>query len=365
MILGCTEIEFLIGAADSPLPVFPTTRIHVDAALKRLWHDGAPVHMAVTPRNERATSGPNNGAHPLAARPPRGAGQRPQPRGMPVTVVRAAITQTTWTGDKESMLDKHEGFAREAAAQGAQVICFQELFYGPYFGITEDPKYYDYAEPADGPIVQRFAALAKELGLVTILPIYEEDLPGVYYNTAVVVDADGTTLGTYRKHHIPNLPKFWEKFYFRPGNLGYPVFHTAVGPIGVYICYDRHFPEGWRELGLNGAQIVFNPNATKPGLSNRLWEIEQAAAAGANGYFVAAPNRVGREDNEYGDEAVTFYGSSQFLDPRGNWVGELGSAEHEEVVLRDLDLELIREVRREWQFFRDRRPDSYTSITKP
>ena len=195
-----------------------------------------------------------------------------------VTVIRAAITQTTWTGDKMSMLDKHEQFAREAKAQEAQVICFQELFYGPYFGITEDVKYYDYAEPDDGPVVQRFAALAAELSMVMVLPIFEEEQPGVYYNTAVVVDADGTVLGKYRKNHIPNLDKFWEKFYFRPGNLGYPVFQTAVGPIGVYICYDRHFPEGWRELGLNGAQIVFNPNATKPGLSNRLWEIEQPAA---------------------------------------------------------------------------------------
>src|SRR6186997_1954391 len=244
-----------------------------------------------------------------------------------MTTVRAAITQTTWTGDKQSMLDKHEQFARDAKAQGAEVICFQELFYGPYFGITEDVKYYDYAEPADGPIVQRFAALAKELGMVMVLPIYEEEQPGVYYNTAVVVDADGTILGSYRKHHIPNL--------------GYPVFNTAVGPIGVYICYDRHFPEGWRELGLNGAQIVFNPNATKPGLSNRLWEIEQPAAAAANGYFVAAPNRVGREDNEYGELAVSFYGSSQFVDPQGNLVGPMGSGTDEEIVIRDLDLDLI------------------------
>ncbi|CAA9299502.1 MAG: N-carbamoylputrescine amidase / Aliphatic amidase AmiE, partial [uncultured Friedmanniella sp.] len=264
-----------------------------------------------------------------------------------------------------SMLDRHEQFARQARDQGAQVICFQELFYGPYFGITEDPQYYDYAEPADGPVVQRFAALAAELGMVMVLPIYEEEQPGVYYNTAVVVDADGTVLGKYRKHHIPHLEKFWEKFYFRPGNLGYPVFRTAVGPIGVYICYDRHFPEGWRELGLNGAQIVFNPNATKPGLSNRLWEIEQPAAAAANGYFVAAPNRVGREDNEYGDLAVSFYGSSQFVDPQGNLVGPMGSSETEEVLVRDLDLDLVRQVRNAWQFYRDRRPESYTSITKP
>jgi N-carbamoylputrescine amidase len=280
-------------------------------------------------------------------------------------VVRVAITQTTWTGDKESMIQKHEQFARDAAAQGAQIICFQELFYGPYFGITEDPKYYDFAEPADGPTVQRFAKLAKELGIVMVLPIYEEDQPGVYYNTAVVVEKDGTILGKYRKHHIPHLDKFYEKFYFRPGNMGYPVFNTSAGKIGVYICYDRHFPEGWRELGLNGAEIVFNPNATKPGLSNRLWDLEQATAAAANGYFVAAPNRVGTEDNEYGELAVTFYGTSQFADPQGNYVGERGSSEHEEVVIRDLDLDMIRQVRNQWQFYRDRRPDSYEAITKP
>jgi len=263
------------------------------------------------------------------------------------------------------MLDKHEGFARDAAAQGAEVLCFQELFYGPYFGITQDKKYYRYAEPADGPIVQRFAALAKELGTVMVLPIYEEAQTGVYYNTSVLVDADGSILGIYRKNHIPHVEKFWEKFYFRPGNLGYPVFDTAVGKVGMYICYDRHFPEGWRELGLGGAHMVFNPNATKPGLSNRLWEVEGPCAAVANGYFVLQPNRVGREDNEYGDEAVTFYGSSQVIDPRGNHVGALGSGEHEEVLVRDLDLDMVQEMRDDWQFYRDRRPDTYEEITAP
>ena len=282
-----------------------------------------------------------------------------------MTTIRAAITQTTWTGDKESMIAKHEQFARDAAADGAQIICFQELFYGPYFGIIEDAKYYDYAEPANGPIVQRFAKLAKELKLVMVLPIYEEDMPGVYYNTAVVVDADGTILGKYRKHHIPNLDRFWEKFYFRPGNLGYPVFDTAVGKVGVYICYDRHFPEGWRELGLNGAELVFNPSATKPGLSNRLWELEQPAAAAANQYFIGANNRIGTESDEFGDLAVTFYGSSYFVDPRGNYVGEVASQDQSEIVIRDLDLDLIREVRNNWQFYRDRRPESYTATVKP
>jgi N-carbamoylputrescine amidase len=187
----------------------------------------------------------------------------------------------------------------------------------------------------------------------------------VLYNTAAVIDSDGRYLGKYRKHHIPNLPQFWEKFYFRPGNLDYPVFDTAVGKVGVYICYDRHFPEGWRALGLNGAQIVFNPSATKPGLSNRLWELEQPAAAAANQYFIAANNRIGTETQEFGDEAVTFYGSSYFVDPRGNYVGDVASTDTDEVVIRDLDFTTLREVRNAWQFYRDRRPDSYDVIVKP
>ena len=282
-----------------------------------------------------------------------------------MTAIRAAITQTTWTGDKESMLDKHEQFAREAAAQGAQVICFQELFYGAVLRHHRGREVLRLRRTGRRPdrAALRRAREGAEAGHGPA--DLRRGQPGVYYNTAVVVDADGTILGKYRKHHMPNLDKFWEKFYFRPGNLGYPVFKTAVGPIGVYICYDRHFPEGWRELGLNGAQIVFNPNATKPGLSNRLWEIEQPAAAAANGYFVAAPNRVGREDNEYGELAVTFYGTSQFVDPQGNVIGGYGSGEHEEVVIRDLDLDMVRQVRNAWQFYRDRRPESYTSITEP
>ncbi len=281
-----------------------------------------------------------------------------------MTTVRAAITQTPWTGDRESMAVKHEQMAREAAADGAQVICFQELFTGPYFGIREDPKYYDYAEAVPGPTTERFAALAKELGMVMVLPVYEQEMPGVYYNTAAVIDADGTYLGRYRKQHLPNLPQFWEKFYFRPGNGGYPVFDTAVGRIGVYICYDRHFPEGWRALGLAGAEIVFNPSATKPGLSNRLWEIEQPAAAAANQYFVAANNRVGTETEEFGDDAVTFYGSSYFVDPRGSYVGDIASTDTAEVVVRDLDLDLVRQVRNEWQFYRDRRPEAYGPLVE-
>ncbi|MFZ0159418.1 MAG: nitrilase-related carbon-nitrogen hydrolase [Kineosporiaceae bacterium] len=282
-----------------------------------------------------------------------------------MTIVRAAITQARWTGDKESMLAKHEGLVREAAAQGVQVICFQELFYGPYFGIVQDKKYYDYAESVPGPTTERFAALAAEHHMVMVLPVYEEEQPGVLYNCAAVIDADGTFLGKYRKNHIPHVDRFWEKFYFRPGNLGWPVFDTAVGKVGITICYDRHFPEGWRVLGLNGAQIVFNPNASKPGLSNRLWELEQTCAAGANGYFVGVPNRVGAETGEFGDQAVDFYGTSYFADPRGNYVGEVGTSTDEQMLVRDLDLSLVREVRADWQFYRDRRPDAYGPIVAP
>src|SRR6476469_8804985 len=282
-----------------------------------------------------------------------------------MTVVRAAVTQVEWTGDKESMIAKHEELARQAAADGVQIIGFQELFYGPYFGAIQDQTYYSYVEPIPGPTTERFQKLAEELRMVIVLPIYEVANEGEYYNTAAIINADGSLLGTYRKHHIPNLPQFWEKFYFRPGNSGYPVFDTAVGRVGVYICYDRHFPEGWRELGLNNAQIVFNPSATKPGLSNRLWELEQPAAAANNQYFIGANNRLGREVGEFGADAPHFYGSSYFVNPRGNYVGDVASADKEEIVTRDIDLDEITAARNDWQFYRDRRPDSYTKTAAP
>ena len=276
-------------------------------------------------------------------------------------VIRAALLQTDWTGDKASMIDKHEEAAREASAQGAQVICFQELFYGPYFCQVQEAQYYEYTEAIpDGPTTQRFQSVAKELGMVMVLPMYEVEQAGVYYNTAAVIDADGTYLGKYRKHHIPQVKGFWEKFYFRPGNLGWPVWDTAVGRVGVYICYDRHFPEGWRALGLAGAQIVYNPSATSRGLSSHLWKLEQPAAAVANEYFVAAINRVGVE--EYGDN--DFYGTSYFVDPRGQFVGDVASGNDEELLVRDLDLDLIAEVRQQWAFYRDRRPDAYGPLVE-
>jgi len=277
-------------------------------------------------------------------------------------VIRAALVQTSWTGDKESMIKAHEEYARQAAADGAKVICFQELFYGPYFCQVQDPQYYAYAESIPGPTVERFSALAAQLGIVMVLPMYEQEQPGVLYNTAAVLDADGTYLGKFRKTHIPQVKGFWEKFYFRPGNLGYPVFDTAVGKVGVYICYDRHFPEGWRALGLGGAQVVFNPSATSRGLSSYLWKLEQPAAAVANEYFIGAINRVGIE-SEIGDD--DFYGTSYFVDPEGKFVGDVGDAYQPELIVRDLDLALLAEVRDRWAFYRDRRPDQYDSLVTP
>ena len=274
-------------------------------------------------------------------------------------IVRAAIVQTEWTGDQASMIDKNVEYARQAAADGAQVMCFQELFYGPYFCQVQENEYFDYAEPIPGgPTTRLMQDLAKETGMVLVVPIFEKEDDGVFYNTASVIDADGTYLGKYRKHHIPQVKGFWEKFYFRPGNLGYPVFDTAVGKVGVYICYDRHFPEGWRMLGLGGAKIVFNPSATSRGLSMYLWNLEQPASAVANEYFIGAINRVGTEpigDND-------FYGSSYFVDPRGQVIGGAASDSDEELVVRDLDLDMIDEVRKQWAFYRDRRPESYDAI---
>jgi len=262
---------------------------------------------------------------------------------------------------KKAMIDKHVHMLAQAAEQGAQVACFQELFYGPYFCCEQDTKWYELTEQVPGPTTELFQAEAKKHDLVLVLPVYEEDLPGVYYNTAAVIDADGTYLGKFRKMHIPQCaPGFWEKFYFRPGNLGYPVFDTRVGKVGVYICYDRHFPEGARCLGLNGAEIVFNPSATVAGLSEYLWKLEQPAHAVANQYFVGAINRPGFEEPWRLGE---FYGQSYFCDPRGQFIAE-APRDQDAVVVADMDFDSIREVRNTWQFFRDRRPESYTEMVQ-
>ncbi|MBV9479245.1 MAG: acyltransferase [Acidobacteria bacterium] len=263
---------------------------------------------------------------------------------------------------KKAMMDKHLKLIEEAAKKKVRVLCLQELFYGPYFCAEQDVRWYELAEAVpEGPTVKLMQKIAAKHRMVMVVPVYEEHMAGVYFNTAAVLDADGTYLGKYRKHHIPHChPGFWEKFYFTPGDLGYPVFDTKYARVGVYICYDRHFPEGARILGLNGAEIVFNPSATVAGLSEYLWELEQPAHAVANGYFVGAINRVGTEKPWNIGE---FYGKSYFCDPRGKIIAQ-GSRKQDEVVVADLDLDLITEVRKVWQFFRDRRPETYFALTE-
>ncbi len=271
-------------------------------------------------------------------------------------------TEKSCEEHRMGMIEAHIPYIEQAAKEGVKILCFQEVFTGPYFCPSQDSKWYGLAEKIPGgPTTVKMQELAKKHSMVIIVPIYEEEMPGIYYNTAAVIDADGEYLGKYRKNHIPQVAGFWEKFFFKPGNMGYPVFKTKYATVGVYICYDRHFPEGARCLGLSGAEIVFNPSATVAGLSEYLWKLEQPAHAAANGYFIAAINRVGTEAPWGIGE---FYGQSYFCDPRGQ-IMSIGSRDKDELVTADLDLDMIKQVRDTWQFYRDRRPDSYTQITDP
>jgi N-carbamoylputrescine amidase len=285
-------------------------------------------------------------------------------------ITRAALIQSRFeaSGDgsitsmKRDTIERHLALIGEAAERGAQVCCLQELFYAPYFAAEQNARWYEFAERVpDGPTVTLMREVSKRHGMVLIVPIAELESAGVIYNTAAVISHTGEFLGRYRKHHIPHChPGFWEKFYFKPGTGGYPAFETPFGRLGVYICYDRHFPEGARALGLAGAEIVFNPSATVAGLSEYLWKIEQPAHAVANQYFVGALNRVGTEAPWNIGE---FYGQSYFCDPRGKTISQAGR-ERTEVLVADLDLSMIEEVRRTWQFYRDRRPESYRALSQ-
>lgn len=284
--------------------------------------------------------------------------------------IRAALIQARCAYDgepgvplariKSGCIEKHVALIGEAAAAGAQVCCLQELFYGPYFCAEQDARWYELAEEMpSGPTCRLIAELAKKHSMAMVAPIYERVMEGVLYNAAAVFNERGEFVGRYRKHHLPHChPGFWEKFYFKPGTGGYPVFDLGFAKVGVYICYDRHFPEGARELGLAGAEVVFNPSATVAGLSEYLWKLEQPAHAVANQYYVGAINRVGVE-KPWG--IGEFYGSSYFCDPRGQMVAQ-ASRDKDEVLTAELDLDVIGEVRRVWQFYRDRRPESYRGI---
>jgi len=270
-------------------------------------------------------------------------------------------TEATCEEHRNAMIEAHLPYIKDAAKKGVQMLCFQEIFTGPYFCPSQDTKWYGLTEEIpNGPTTQVMCELAKKHSMVIVVPIYERHMAGVYYNTAAVIDADGKYLGKYRKNHIPQVQGFWEKFFFKPGNLGYPVFNTQFGKVGVYICYDRHFPEGARALGLNGAEIVFNPSATVKGLSQYLWELEQPAHAAANGYFIGAINRVGTEAPWNIGE---FYGSSYFATPRGKIIAQ-ASKDKDELLVSDLNFDEIKEVRDLWQFYRDRRPETYGVLTE-
>jgi beta-ureidopropionase len=285
-----------------------------------------------------------------------------------MTTVRAGLIQMNLKGDtaqgpaaiREAMLAAHLPLIDQAGAAGVQVLCMQEIYTQPYFCPSQDAKWYAAAEPIpDGPTTRLMQDYARKHGMVIVVPIYEEELPGIYYNAAAVIDADGSYLGKYRKTHIPQVAGFYEKFFFKPGNSGYPVFSTAYCRLGVYICYDRHFPEGWRALALNGAEYIVNPSATVAGLSQYLWKLEQPAAAVANGVFIGAVNRPGTEAPW---NIGRFYGSSYVCNPRGELLCE-ASEDRDQLITADMDLDQVREVRNLWQFFRDRRPETYGSLT--
>ncbi len=270
--------------------------------------------------------------------------------------VRLALLQMDCSHSREQNLSRAEEMIREAAGKQAQILLLPEVFHELFFITDLNSRYFDTAEPIPGPITNRMAELARELEVVIVAPIYERVDRSVYYNSAAVIDADGKLLGVYRKNHIPLNTIFYEKLYFKPGNLGYPVFNTRHGKVGLLICHDRHYPEGARALALNGAEIVLIPSATPDkSLSRKVWEKELCAHAIFNEYFVAGLNRAGQEG------AYLYYGKSVAFDPAGEMLAQAGPGE--EVLIVDCDLDLITQRRRAWQFYRDRRPDTYGILT--
>ncbi|MCE2693117.1 MAG: carbon-nitrogen hydrolase [Verrucomicrobiota bacterium] len=280
--------------------------------------------------------------------------------------VTLGLVQSRAFSSKVESLREHVRLIREAASRGAQIVCLQELFNTPYFCITQDTALFDLAEAVPGPTTEALAPLAKELGVVIIVPLFEKRGPGLYHNTAAVIDADGTVLGKYRKMHIPQDPGFEEKFYFTPGDLGYRVWDTKFGRIGVLICWDQWYPEAARLTALAGAEILFYPTAigwlpsekaTLGAAQHCAWETVQRGHAVANGCFVAAVNRVGTEQQS------EFWGQSFVANPYGEVVAK-ASVSAEEILIVSCDLSAVEDIRRIWPFFRDRRIDTYAPLTK-
>lgn len=280
--------------------------------------------------------------------------------------VRVALLQDIDRGGPAKAAAHTERLIEEAAAKGAKIVCTQELFLTDYFCDVQDTARFDLAEPIPGPTTERFQKLAAKLGVVIVLSLFERRAPGLHHNTAAIIDADGTLLGKYRKMHIPQDPSFEEKFYFAPGDTGFKAWDTKAGRIGVIICWDQWYPESARLTALDGAQIIFCPTAIgwlkeeKDALGERqrnAWTTVQRGHAVANGCYYAAVNRCGTE------RGIEFWGGSFVADYCGELVAKAGEADPQ-ILLADCDFKAMEEHRRIWPFFRDRRIDAYSGISK-
>ncbi|MBY0524392.1 MAG: carbon-nitrogen hydrolase [Gemmataceae bacterium] len=281
-----------------------------------------------------------------------------------------ALVQMRCEPNPRANLDRAVARLREAAAAGARIACLPELFLSPYFCQREDPKLFDLAEAIPGPTSERLAQVARETSLVIVASLFERRMAGVYHNTAIVLDADGSLLGRYRKMHIPDDPLYYEKYYFTPGDLGFQMFPTRWGRVGTLVCWDQWYPEAARLTALKGADILFYPTAigwhpaekAQFGESqHQAWELMQRSHAVANGVFVAAVNRVGHEGPA--DGGLEFWGASFVSDPSGTMLSR-GSHDKEELLIVECDLRRVEDVRRNWPFLRDRRIDAYGDLTR-
>jgi N-carbamoylputrescine amidase len=285
---------------------------------------------------------------------------------------RVGLVQMAMSAETNENLDKAAARVDEAARMGAQVVCLPELYRSPYFCQREDQALFDLAEPVPGPSTERLGEVARRTGAAVIAPIFERRAPGIYHNSAVVLDADGAVAGLYRKMHIPDDPAFYEKFYFTPGDLGFRTFRTRFGPVGTLICWDQWYPEGARLTALGGAAVLFYPTAIgwHPAEKERYgasqldaWRTVQRGHAIANGCYVAAVNRVGHEPGPPGQAGLEFWGGSFLCDPFGVVLQE-APADREAILVGEVDLARIEEVRRHWPFLRDRRIDAYAGLDR-